>query len=883
MKTSFEIRQEFLNYFSSRGHSVVASSSLVPQNDPTLLFTNAGMVQFKDVFLGREKRPYRRAASSQKCVRAGGKHNDLENVGRTARHHTFFEMLGNFSFGDYFKEEAISMAWEFITGILGIPPGRLWVTVFEDDDEANAIWKGTPGVSAGRIVRLGEKDNFWSMGDTGPCGPCSEILIDQGEEFSCGRPDCRVGCDCDRYLELWNLVFMQFDRDDRGNKTPLPRPSIDTGMGLERVAAVIQNVKSNYDSDIFKPLIGFVERTSGKKYGSVREDDVSIRVIADHSRATAFLVADGVLPSNEGRGYVLRRIMRRAARRGRLLGIDGPFLHDSVRVIADQMKDVYPEVSRSLDYITRVVLNEEQSFAATLASGLKMLEDELGLLRRQGEKHIPGDVVFRLYDTYGFPPDLTADIAREQGMNIDESGFEAAMHDQKQRARQAWKGSGDDAVAGVYRDIVQQGIRVSFDGYDKNDVSSRILKIIKNGAPVDRAAEGDDVEIIAADTPFYGESGGQVGDRGLITADAFRVAVSDTLKPIPELIVHRGTVVRGDIAEGDEALFHVDRHKREPTANNHTATHILQAVLRMHLGNHVKQAGSLVTPERLRFDFTHFEALSKDDLKKIEEMVNERIRANTPVESRVLPQQEAIDRGATALFGEKYGDHVRVVSIAGYSMELCGGTHSSATGDLGIFKIVSESAVAAGVRRIEAVTGSEACRYIQEQEDLLDSLCAALKTEPGSVAGRVNRMLSAQKDLEKEIEKLKGRLAAKQAASVLDDAREVDGIRVLAARVDDQDPKALRSYGDTIRDRLGSGIIVFGTRSGANAHLLCMVTVDIADRFPAGRIIREIAPIVGGRGGGRNDMAQAGGKSPEKLDEAIEKSLEVISRMSSGG
>ncbi len=689
MKSSFEIRKDFLEYFKAKDHAVVESSSLVPRNDPTLLFTNAGMVQFKGVFLGDEIRQYNRAASSQKCVRAGGKHNDLENVGRTARHHTFFEMLGNFSFGDYFKAEAISMAWEFITSIMEISPERLWVTIFREDDEAYKIWNAITDLPSERIVRMGKKDNFWSMGDTGPCGPCSEILIDQGENFSCGSPECKAGCDCDRYLELWNLVFMQFNRDAHGEMTPLPRPSIDTGMGLERITAVIQNAKSNYDTDLFKPLLDFVENVSCKKYGTDTDHDTSMKVIADHSRAISFLIADGVLPSNEGRGYVLRRIMRRAARHGRMLDIEKPFLHESVSIVAEQMKDIYPEILSSGDYITKVVLNEEKTFSATIDSGLRILEEEIEALKKNNKSVIPGQVAFKLYDTYGFPLDLTADIASEQAMEIDQAGFEKAMQQQRLRARQAWKGSGDDKIEGIYKSMTRKGLKVSFCGYEKNDVSSRIHTLIRNSKPVDSASEGDNIEVVTDDTTFYGESGGQKGDRGVISNNDFTIEVVNTVKPTPELTVHQGKVLKGRINVGDDALLRVDSTARQSTANNHTATHILHSVLRKHLGNHVKQAGSLVTPERLRFDFSHFEAIKKEDLKEIENHVNEHIRKNASVSIKVLPIKEAREMGATALFGEKYGDEVRVVSISDYSMELCGGTHIHSTGEIGIFKITS--------------------------------------------------------------------------------------------------------------------------------------------------------------------------------------------------
>lgn len=883
MKTSFEIRSLFLEYFRSKGHTVVESSSLTPQNDPTLLFTNAGMVQFKGVFLGEETRPYKTAVSSQKCMRAGGKHNDLENVGRTARHHTFFEMLGNFSFGNYFKAEAIAMAWEFITGILKIAPDRLWVTVFEEDDEALDIWENSTGMSPDRIVRMGEKDNFWSMGDTGPCGPCSEILIDQGEGFSCGSPECKVGCDCDRYLELWNLVFMQFNRDECGCKTPLPRPSIDTGMGLERTTAIVQNANSNYDTDLFIPLIGFVEKISNKTYRRDPGHDVSMRIIADHSRAIAFLVADGVLPSNEGRGYVLRRIMRRAARHGRLLDIKKSFLFESVDIIADQMQGVYPDIQRSKDYITKVVMNEEETFAVTLESGLKILEDEIENLKQKNAAVIPGETAFKLYDTHGFPLDLTADIASEHGMNVDQDGFKKSMQQQRIRARQAWKGSGDEKVGTLYNKLLREGIQVAFNGYDKNDIPSKVLKIFRNGQTTDAASQGEEVEIVAAETSFYGESGGQTGDKGMISGKDFSVEITDTLRPLPEIIVHRGMVKKGQVKVGDKARFQVDEHKRRSTENNHTATHILQAVLREYLGKHVKQAGSLVTPERLRFDFTHFEAIKNEDLIMIEERVNDRIRENAPLDIRVLPLKEARDMGATALFGEKYGDRVRVVGISDYSMELCGGTHTRSTGEIGIFKFAGEGAVAAGVRRIEAVTGREACLFIRKEEDILASLANLLKTEPVGLIDKVKRVIATQKGMEKELEKLKSRFLAKKSDSILDKVKVVSGIKVLAAEVDEKDPKELRSYGDKIKDRLGSGIIIFGAVDGEKAQLLSMVTKDITDRFSARGIIEKIAPVIGGRGGGKRDMAQAGGRSPEKVGEALEKALDIIEKMSTGG
>ena len=883
MKTSFEIRKEFLDYFQKKTHTAVESSPLIPQNDPTLLFTNAGMVQFKGVFLGEEKRDYTRATSSQKCVRAGGKHNDLENVGRTARHHTFFEMLGNFSFGDYFKEEAIAMAWEFLTRNLNLPKEKLWVSVFREDQEAASIWRDTIGMDPDRIVAMGEKDNFWAMGETGPCGPCSEIIIDQGHDFSCGKPECQVGCDCDRYLELWNLVFMQFNRDASGTRTPLPRPSIDTGMGLERITAVVQGVRSNYDTDLFLPLIGFVEKISRKRYREHPEQDTSMRIIADHSRAIAFLIGDGVLPSNEGRGYVLRRIMRRAARHGKKLGLVKPFLHEAVKIVAEEMKGAYPEVLRAQDYITRVVFNEEENFSATLEAGLRILQDEVEKLQQKKIDTIPGSIVFKLYDTYGFPVDLTQDIASEYRMRADEEGFQQAMQEQRKRARESWKGSGEEQIAGIYKKLVQDGIRTAFNGYESTGMQTRVLSIIRNGERVERAIQGEEVELVTADTCFYGEAGGQVGDSGTMTTEQATSNITNTTRPLPELIVHHATIVQGSITRGAGVSLTIDTHKRQATANNHTATHILHAVLRELLGNHVKQAGSLVSPERLRFDFSHFAALTREELDTIEKQVNDRIRQNTPLSVTELPIAEAIAMGATALFGEKYGEQVRVVRIADYSRELCGGTHNRSTGEIGIFKIVSEGGVAAGVRRIEAVTGQEALRFIGKQDEMVRNLSQMLKTDREGILAKAERMIADQKEMEKEIAVLKSQLIVKESGNILDTVRTIGGVKVLVTMVHEGDVKSLREYGDTLKDRLGSGVIVLGAGGGGTAQLLAMVTRDVANRFSAKRIIENIAPLIDGRGGGKNEMAQAGGKHPEHVEEALQKAWSVIEEMGKEG
>ncbi len=874
MLTANDIRSRFLRYFEERGHTLVASSPLIPHNDPTLLFINAGMNQFKDLFLGREKRDYQRAASAQKCVRAGGKHNDLENVGRTARHHTFFEMLGNFSFGDYFKRDAILYAWDFLTEELGLPADKLWITVFREDDEAFALWRDEVGLE--RIIRMGEKDNFWSMGDTGPCGPCSEIHIDQGQDMACG-PDCGIGrCDCDRYLELWNLVFMQFDRDTAGTLTPLPKPSIDTGMGLERIAAVVQGVRSNYDCDLLRGILAFIESLSGKAYGTNGEADVSMRVIADHSRATAFLIADGVLPSNEGRGYVLRRIMRRAARHAKMLGFDQPILYRTAAFVLESMADAYPEMAQRCDYVTTVVKNEEERFIQTLDNGLRILTEEVQQLQQHKLTVLPGEVAFRLYDTYGFPLDLTADIIAEKGLVIDEAGFNKAMEEQRRKAREHWKGSGEEAVASVYRQLAQAGVRSEFSGYDCLTGRSEILAILVDGRSLAEAEQGQEVEIVTAATPFYGESGGQSGDRGLLSTADGSVAISDTRKPLPELTVHVGRVVRGRVLRDTVAELSVNGEARLATALNHTCTHILHQVLRETLGNHVQQAGSLVTAERLRFDFIHFSALSDTELEDIETEVNRRIRNNLEVVTKQMTPEEAVAAGATALFGEKYGDSVRVVRVGNFSMELCGGTHADASGDIGLFKILQESGIAAGVRRIEAVTGAAALEKVRQQERTLDQLAAMIKTDRPQLAVRLRKLLERQKELEREVESLQGKLNADQAGDLLARATSVGSITLVCGQVDNLDGKALRELADQVRDRLSSGVLVLGSSHAGKAGLLVAVSKDLTPRLQAGALIKQLAPLVGGGGGGRPDLAQAGGSRPEQLGEALKTAPRLI-------
>jgi len=875
--TANEIRKKFLNFFAERGHTIVPSSSLIPKDDPTLLFTNAGIVQFKNCFLGIENRGYTRAASVQKCVRAGGKHNDLENVGYTARHHTFFEMLGNFSFGDYFKKESITWGWDFLTREMKLPKEKLWVTIYEDDDEAFSIWHDVVGVPAERIVRMGMESNFWMMGETGPCGPCSEIIFDQGPSVGCGRPDCSVFCDCDRFLELWNHVFTQYERDEAGNLKPLPKPNIDTGMGLERLAAVIQGVKSNYDTDLFKPIIRAMEKISGVKYGENEEYDVSLRVIADHSRAVTFLLGDGCLPSNEGRGYVLRRILRRAVRHGKILGLNHPFLHELVPVIISLMEEPYPDLRDKRSFIEKVVMNEEQRFNETLDTGLRILREETAALLGEGKKVVPGDLVFRLYDTFGFPVDLTADIVRKDGLKLDMEGFERAMEAQREKARESWKGSGEAALSDAYKNLAAKGITVSFTGYHGVvEGKSRVVGLLKNDEEVAELNVGEKGEIIVEETPFYGEKGGQVGDTGIIEGEGFVFEVWDTAWPLETLITHIGKVKNGSVRIGDEVTLRVNEPARRAIEANHSGTHVLNAALRQVLGDHVKQAGSYVAPDRLRFDFTHFSRLEDEELEKIEQIANAYIRMNAPVETTVMDKEEAMKTGAVAVFDEKYGATVRVVKMDNFSMELCGGTHVENTGAIGTIKILSESAVAAGVRRIEAITGEEAAKYTQRLEKELKRAAQVLKVSPLEVVDRIEKLLKHQRELEREIETLKGKLTTRDSRDMMDKVREVNGIKILSTQVEAPDVQTLRDYGDKIRDRLGSGIVLLGSRVDGKAMILCMVTKDLTNRFHSGEIVRKIAPLVEGKGGGKPEMAQAGGPRGDKLEEALEKIWEIV-------
>ena len=878
MLTGNELRARFLKYFERHGHTVVSSSSLVPHNDPTLLFTNAGMNQFKDCFLGAEKRDYVRATTSQKCVRAGGKHNDLENVGRTARHHTFFEMLGNFSFGDYFKKEAIAFAWEFLTGDLGIDKDRLYVSVYTDDDEAADIWQHQEGIPRERIFRF-EDDNFWSMGDTGPCGPCSEIFYDNGPEVGCGAPECTVGCDCDRYMEIWNNVFMQFDRQPDGTLVPLPKPAVDTGMGLERLATVMQQVQSNYDTDLLRDIIAYIEKLSGKTYGANEENDVSMRVMADHSRATAYLIADGVLPSNEGRGYVLRRIMRRAMRHAKMLGFEDPVLFKTTGFVLDFMAGAYPLEAARKEFVAKVVQNEEERFIATLGNGLRILQDEIAALKQAGQTLIPGETVFKLYDTYGFPVDLTADIVEKDGYSLDEAGFEACMEEQRKKAREHWKGSGEEAVSAIYKQLVDQGIKTVFSGYEKTEDQSEILALIKDGQLVEEAVCGETVEVIIATTPCYGESGGQVGDTGQLTTADASLRITDTRKPLENLFSHVCEVVTGAVRKGAAATIKVDAERRQQIVRNHTATHLLQAALQKILGDHIKQAGSLVTPDRLRFDFTHFSPVTTEEIIRIEEEVNAQIRTNAAVKSEVMAADAAQAAGAMALFGEKYGDEVRVISVGDYSMELCGGTHAKAAGDIGLFRILSEGGIAAGVRRIEAVTGDGALAQVHKQQQTLQRLAGLVKSDPQQLETRLQKLLEHQRELEKEVEKLQAKINSDRSGELLDQVQDVAGVRLLAAKIPGADGKSLREFSDQLRDKLGSGVLVLTAEADGKVALLVAVTKDLTSRIKAGDLIRPLAEIVGGRGGGRPELAQAGGPDTAKIDALLQAAPQQLSTL----
>ena len=871
MTSSAELRQLFLNYFHDHGHEVVASSPLVPANDHTLLFTNAGMVQFKDVFTGRDHRPYRRAATAQRCVRAGGKHNDLENVGYTARHHTFFEMLGNFSFGDYFKTNAIHFAWEFLTGILKMPAEKLWVTVYATDDEAYQIWAEEIKVPKERIARIGDKpggkryesDNFWAMGDTGPCGPCSEIFYDHGPEIP-GGPPGSPDEDGDRYIEIWNLVFMQFDRSADGTLVPLPKPSVDTGMGLERLAAVMQGVHSNYDIDLFRNLI----QAAAKATGATDLTASSLRVIADHIRATAFLITDGVLPSNEGRGYVLRRIMRRAIRHGYKLGAEGAFFHTLVGSLVMEMGDAYPELRTAAAQVTRVIQQEEERFAETLSHGMKLLEE--GIAGLSGTI-IPGETVFKLYDTYGFPVDLTADIARERGLQLDMAGFEQAMAAQRARARAASKFYVELTDTILASDNLEGEVisATDFQGYDRLEEAATVVALFRDGQAVEVLNAGEEGVAVLDHTPFYAESGGQVGDTGWLRAEGLEFEIHDTRKQGEGVFTHIGAVQQGQLRRGATVLAQVDAAQRQATALHHSATHLMHAALRQVLGTHVSQKGSLVDPQRLRFDFAHFEPVTPEQLEAVERLVNAQIRGNVAVDTTIMAPEEAIAAGAMALFGEKYGDRVRVLRMGDFSTELCGGTHVRRVGDIGLFKIVAESGVAAGVRRIEAVTGERALDYIAALQERARQAAHLVKGDRDNFPDKVRQLVERSRQLEKELEQLKGRLASGQGSDLLSQIVEINGVKVLAARLDGVDAKTLREAVDRYKQQLKAAAVLLATVEDGKVRLVAGVTPAETARINAGELVNVVAQQVGGKGGGRPDMAQAGGTDPTQLDAAL--------------
>lgn len=853
-KTTSEIREAFLSYFEKQGHQRVESAPLVPANDPTLLFTNAGMVPFKDCFLGSDKRAYVRATSSQRCVRAGGKHNDLENVGYTARHHTFFEMLGNFSFGDYFKREAIQYAWDFLTVELGLSADKLWVTVHETDLEAEKIWFDEIGIDKTKFSRLGDKDNFWSMGDTGPCGPCSEIFYDHGSSVAGGPPGSPEE-DGDRYIEIWNLVFMQFNRDKDGNMTPLPKPSVDTGMGLERITAVMQSVHNNYQIDLFAHLIEFIAK-------QLNINDIanqSLRVIADHIRSCAFMIVDGVLPGNEGRGYVLRRIIRRAVRHGNKLGASQPFFNQLVDGLVEVMGGAYPDLENKRDFIVKTLLIEEQQFARTLTNGMKILQSYIDEM--QGNV-IDGEMVFKLKDTYGFPDDLTADIAREKDLNIDKEKF-----DQLLAAQQA-SGRGQSNFAVDYNDAVEVNAKTQFIGYEKLDGQSSVVELLIDGSQVDAITVGTKASIVLSETPFYAESGGQVGDRGLLSGEGFEFEVQDTVK-IQEAFLHKGIVRSGTIQKAENVIATVDQAKRLETELNHSATHLMHAALRNILGEHVQQKGSLVDSEHLRFDFSHPVAVTPEELVVIEKLVNFHIRSNYLVDIQETSIEKAKALGAMMLFGEKYGESVRVLSMSEFSVELCGGTHVNRTGDIGAFKIISEQGIASGVRRIEAITGDSAIEYTQKQGWLISKLASSLKTDRLSLNDKVDQLIMKSKQQDREIDKLKNKISSTKGNNLLDEKQMVGGVPLLAVKVDDMDAKALRVLSDQIKSKLGSGIIVLATVNSGKVSLITGVSKDLTDKYHAGNLMREMAAKLDGRGGGRPDMAQGGGANIDALDTTL--------------
>ena len=880
--TGHEIRDRFLEYFQQQGHRIVKSSSLVPANDPTLLFTNAGMNQFKDVFLGKEKRDYVRATTSQKCVRAGGKHNDLENVGKTARHHTFFEMLGNFSFGDYFKSLAIPLAWNLVTKEYGLDKAKLWVTIYRDDEEAFEIWSKSINVPNDRIFRLGEKDNFWAMGDTGPCGPCSELHYDQGASASeQGHTDCQFPCDCGRYVEIWNLVFMQYNRDSSGTLTPLPRPSIDTGMGLERVAAVLQGKTSNFETDLLKPLILQAAEIVQKDYGQEPDSDVSLRVIADHSRAAAFLISDGIIPSNDGRGYVLRKILRRGIRHGRLLGMEDPFLYQMTGYVAELMKGPYPELLTTREYVAKVVKNEEQRFSSTIRIAIDQLSEAFAKIQKvSGADHIlPGDVMFKFYDTFGLPLDLMQELANETGVKLDEAAFNAKLEAQRERGKTSWK----DAAASGPSIAAPSSERTEFAGYTDLEVSNaRIVAIRVAGKATEQLQTGETGEVFLDKTPFYAETGGQIGDTGTFEGENSEALVHNTYPLIPGHSAHETKCIRGVLKVGDVVNAKVDVTRRLSTEKNHTATHLLHASLRNLVGTHVKQAGSLVAPDRLRFDFTHYAPLSAVEISEIENLVNATVMQNSPVTTSVKDLNDAIAEGAMALFGEKYSSQVRVVSIDTFSKELCGGTHVGRTGDIGLFKIVSEAGVAAGIRRVEAITGDGALDRFRNDEQLIVDLEDLVKGKRTDLVNIVEKHQSTIKTLEKEVAELRYRMARSQVKELLQSILVIKDVKILTAVVDGLDKGGLRNLADELKAQLGRGVVVLGTAGTDKVALVATVTSDLTSRIHAGKLVKEISAVVGGSGGGKPEIAEAGGKDPSQLGKALEAVGSFVERSLAG-
>ena len=889
-----ETRETFLDFFAKKKHKIVKSSLLLPKDDPTILFTNAGMNQFKNIFLGLEKRSYKRATSVQKCLRVSGKHNDLDQVGKTNKHHTFFEMLGNFSFGDYFKEEAIVYAWELITDVYKLKKDNIYITIYKEDDEAFKIWDEKIRVSSDRIFRFGKKDNYWSMGDTGPCGPCSEIHYDIGSDIEKGDPSSLIEKGSDRFLELWNLVFMQYYQDEKGKQHPLPSSSIDTGMGLERIVASLQGKKSNFDTDLFHPLIETVCDLSQREYPSDDEGDLSVRIIADHSRALSFLIADGIMPSNEGRGYVLRRLIRRAYRSGNSLGIEEPFLYRLVGVVSDIMKDAYPELLTSVNYISKVCQSEEKRFALTLSSGLRTFSQIIDTAHKKGQKVLDGAHVFKLYDTFGFPLDLSQELAEEKNMTVDEEGFNHELEQQRQRARLAWKGEADRKARKAYENL--KDLHIRFVGYEKEKIAeAKVIALMKSEHKVHELKEGDTGEVFIDQTPFYAESGGQIGDSGILKNPHFSAVVENAYYPIPGIIAHKVKVLSGRIKENDSVETSVDASKRKAISNNHTATHLLHASLRQILGDHIKQAGSLVSPERFRFDFTHFATLSSSELRQIEQLINEKIREDIEVKTQITTLEEGLNEGAVAIFEEKYGETVRMVIINDFSKELCGGVHVHSTGQLGLFKIISESSIAAGMRRIEALTAEEALKYVQDTDEIITGIQQTVGSPRKELPSQIDKLKDSLKEKEKEAKSLRQKLANLKYGKELKDEiketvkatdslevsikKDIKGIKVYTQIVEGLNNTELRELADSLKQKIGSGIVILGMASEQKVFLVMAVTKDLIDRIQANDFIQEIAPMLGGGGGGRPDFAQAGGTKPEQLDQVIKKSYTILERL----